>query len=306
MGSPLCIGLLSWGWRKRLPIPVQRGAEKWSGAIHLPWGKRKRIALCSFGVGRVPCSQISDANSQPFSDSRPTFCTPQRSRGFTAGKTTRAGHRDGRLLFIPRWNRACYIFSFFSSFLSLGAAGFAGEVGPPQPTPTATRNAPRTIAAIIFFTVNPSFREDIQRGIPESQLFRGCLINRPFSSPNVSLSSETILVTRPRDGRVQGEPQSNLAARLLGLVLLGLILLGFVLLGLVHLGGTGRRARRRCARPGFGRRRFRRRSWVTASHRQESADHAQCQKLSHAGTILSKSPGTTEFRRSAHRQRLTT
>ena len=64
-------------------------------------------------------------------------------------------------------SRLPYLGLSLSLSLSAPVAGFAGDgVEPPQPIPTVTRNAPRTIAAISLFTVQPSFREDIPMWIP--------------------------------------------------------------------------------------------------------------------------------------------
>src|SRR5438477_7411683 len=50
--------------------------------------------------------------------------------------------------------------------------------GPPQPTPTDKKNAPRMNTASNFFTVEPSFREDIQKWMPGIPYLRVCIANQ--------------------------------------------------------------------------------------------------------------------------------
>jgi hypothetical protein len=52
--------------------------------------------------------------------------------------------------------------------------------------PTVTRNAPRTIAAINFLTVEPSFREDIHVCVPRSPISSGFVLQAD-SSPHRDL-----------------------------------------------------------------------------------------------------------------------
>jgi hypothetical protein len=80
--------------------------------------------------------------------------------------------------------------------------GFAGVVVPPQPMPTVT-NAPRTNAAMILFTVEPSFREDIQTRIPRIPSQSG-LSRKPafFFAPKLHNSSEWIVVSYDPSGMV--------------------------------------------------------------------------------------------------------
>jgi hypothetical protein len=94
-------------------------------------------------------------------------------------------------------------YGFFSDsfdFVSVVVV-FAGVVGLPQPMPTATSIAPRMNAAMILFTVEPSFREDIQTCFPGSHLIRGGHASHLFSEPRHYDWSETIVLTDCAGGR---------------------------------------------------------------------------------------------------------